>query len=245
MPVSYRHTVQIDSRDMDCFNRCRASALLGHLQEAAVQAAETGGFGRDVLMRQYNCFWMLTRIWFHLNRPLMWEEYLTIHTWHRGGKHALMYRDFDLYVGDEPIGESVSAWVLANADSRKLMKLGSIPALDETWGGDLCKTRLLTRLKMPKEMSELDRRVTHYSDTDINGHVNNTRYADFACDALRMDLLPDSCYLQEMQINYTAECRPGETLILENGRDGNTSFINGRDEDGKRRFEASLVFADC
>ena len=49
----------------------------------------------------------------------------------------------------------------------------------------------------------------HYSDTDVNGHVNNTRYADFACDAVELDKLPPEQFLAEMQIGYLAECRPG------------------------------------
>lgn len=50
----------------------------------------------------------------------------------------------------------------------------------------------------------------HYSDTDVNGHVNNTRYADFACDAVELDRLPENQFLTEMQIGYLAECRRGD-----------------------------------
>ena len=56
-----------------------------------------------------------------------------------------------------------------------------------------------------------------YSDTDINGHVNNTRYADFVCDALRLEGLPRSRFLSELQIGYTAESRAGDVLTLEVG----------------------------
>ena len=84
------------------------------MQEAATQAAEHGGFGREVLLEQHNGFWMMTRVWVRLDRPLHWGEELTVHTWHRGGKSAVSYRDYDLYVGEEHVGEGVSAWVLAH-----------------------------------------------------------------------------------------------------------------------------------
>ncbi len=242
MPLSYRHTILIDSRDVDGHNHCKASALLGHLQEAATQAAESGGFGRTALMEQYGAFWMLTRMWFHLDRPLTWEEEITIHTWHRGGKSALMYRDYDIYVGNRHVGEAVSAWVLTQVENRRILRLGSIPSLADTWGGDLCKKRTLQKIRLPEQMEEVDRRPMRYSDTDLNGHVNNTRYADFACDALRMDLLPPDRFLQEMQIGYLAECRPGELLILEAGGEENSPCLRGLDESGKPRFEASLSF---
>ena len=41
-----------------------------------------------------------------------------------------------------------------------------------------------------------------YSDTDINGHVNNTRYADFVCDALELENLSQDRFLSQMQIGY-------------------------------------------
>lgn len=244
MPQSYRHTVRIDSRDVDGRNQCKASALLGHLQEAATQAAESGGFGRAILLDTCHAFWMLTRMWFHLDRPLVWEEEITIHTWHRGGKSALMYRDFDLCAGQQPVGEAVSAWVLADRDSRRLLRLGSIPSLADTWGGELCKTRTLHKIRLPAVLTEVDRRPMRYSDTDLNGHVNNTRYADFVCDALRMDLLPPERFLQEMQLGYLAECRPGETLILERGGTETAPFLRGTDEAGRPRFEASVSFGE-
>ena len=244
MPLSYRHNVIIDSRDVDGNNQCRASALLGHLQEAATRAGEDGGFGRTALMGRYNAFWMLTRIWFHLDRPLRWLDEVTIHTWHRGGKTAMMYRDFDIYMGDARVGEAVSAWVLVDIDSRHILRLGSIADLADTWGGDLCKTRLLRKIPMPAGRKELDRRPMHYSDTDMNGHVNNTRYADFACDALRMDRLDPEHYLQEMQIGYLAECRAGEQLILSCAGTAEDPFVCGEDEAGKPRFEASLSFRE-
>ncbi len=37
-------------------------------------------------------------------------------------------------------------------------------------------------------METAGRRLLHYSDTDLNGHVNNNRYADFACDAMEIEI---------------------------------------------------------
>ena len=71
--------------DADGRGICKASALLNHLQVAAALAAEDGGFSREMLVERYGAFWMLARSWFHLNRPLRWEDEITIRTWHRSG----------------------------------------------------------------------------------------------------------------------------------------------------------------
>ena len=245
MALSYRHTAMIDSRDVDGLGCCRASALMGHMQEAATMAAESGGFGRDVLMEHHRGFWMLTRMWYRLERPLHWGEKLTVHTWHRAAKGVVSYRDYDLYVGEEYVGEGVSAWVLASADDHKLMRLNGVTEMATTDGGELCKSKLLSKLKAPEELQQTDRRLTRYSDTDINGHVNNTRYADFACDALRMDKLPKEKFLAEMQIGYLAECQAGEELdVLSGVQEDGSTYICGNDAQGKARFEASLLFRE-
>ena len=239
MSQFYEQTIRLTGMDADGRGICKPSALLDHLQIAAGFAAEEGGFGRETLVEKYGAFWMLARSWFRLERPLRWEDRLTIRTWHRGGQAATLYRDYDLYVGREPVGECVSAWVLARQSDRQLLRLSAIRELDNTGGGALCKDKKLSKLRLPDGLREADRRRTRYSDTDINGHVNNTRYADFACDALEMEKLEAGTFLSQLQIGYLAECRPGEELRLMAGQEGETRFV----EDGKSRFEAALIFS--
>lgn len=241
MSVWYEYKTKIDTRDVDGRSGCRPSALLGYLQEAATLAAETRGFGREVLLRNYGAFWMLARLWYRLDRPLRWGEELTIHTWHRGGKSASMYRDFDLYVDGTRVGEGVSVWVLVQLEDRKMLRLSQISELADTGGGERNKDRLLSKLRMPEGMELAEQRLMHYSDTDINGHVNNTRYADFACDAIRADQLPEGVFVASMQLGYSAECRPGETISMLAGRQDQTWFVHGVDENGKTRFDAQLI----
>ena len=239
----YDHIVQINSRDVDGRGHCRPSALLGHLQEAATLAAERGGFGRDRLLQECDGFWMLARLWYRLERPLHWDETITIRTWHRGARTALMYRDFDIWAGEEKVGEAVSGWVLADMSTRKLLRLGSISVLENTDGGELCKDIILSKLRLPKEMEQVERRKMRYSDTDINDHVNNTRYADFACDVLGMEQLPEGMFLASMQLGYTAECRAGEEVILLKSGGGPEYYVKGVDDAGKPRFEVQAAFA--
>ncbi len=240
MSVWYEHKTVIDTRDVDGRSHCRPSALLGHLQEAATQAAERRGFGRDVLMDGYGAFWMLARLWYELKRPLRWGEELTIHTWHRGGRGASMYRDFDLYINGEWVGQAVSLWALVSLQERKMLRLAQIPELEGTGGGERNKDIVLSKLSLPKHMELAERRLMHYSDTDINNHVNNTRYADFVCDAIRADRLPADVFVSGMQLGYHAECRAGEYIDMLAAREEGGWFVHGIDETGKTRFDGQM-----
>ena len=239
MSFIYEHTARVDSRDVDGFGRCRPSALLGHLQQAATLAAEEIGVGRQTLMDGHGAFWMLARLWYELERPLTYGQELQIHTWHRGGKGASSYRDFDLYTDGAYVGQAVSVWALVQAEGRKMLRLSEVPGLEESHGGERSKSILLNKLRMPAELQEAERRLMHYSDTDINAHVNNNRYADFACDAIRAHELP-CCYVRQMQLGYTAECLPGEVITLLAGGEGEERFVRGVDESGKTRFDVAM-----
>ena len=244
MSCFYEETFTVDSRDIDGQYRCRPSAILGYLQEAATAHACELHVSREETLEKYNCFWMLARIWCRLERPLTWKERVTVRTSHRGGKGASIYRDFDLFVDGELVGEAVSTWVLADLDTRKLFHMSRLVEFADTTGGAYSKSMTLRRIHMPEGMEEEERRRMHYSDTDVNGHVNNTRYADFVCDAAHLEKLGHDRFLSEFQLDYTGECLPGEEITILTGTEEGKGYIKGVDQEGKPRFDAVLTFAD-
>lgn len=232
-----------DGKDTDARGNCRISALLGYLQRAAMTAASEGGFGHADLLERYGAVWMLARTWVRLIRPIRWDETITIKTWHRGNGGALSYRDYDIYINGILVGESVSGWVFANLKTRKLHRLSDIAELANTSGGDLCKEMTLGRWKIPQDALLTEERLMRYSDCDLNGHVNNTRYADFIQDALHQECRTNH-FLSEIQINYTRECLCGETLSICTQETDNIALVVGMDKDGKSRFEGRVIFSE-
>ncbi len=241
MYFTYEYT--IDSRDTDPFGQCRPSALLGLLQEAATEAAVALHVSREETLERYHCFWMLARIWYRLERPLRWNETVTVKTWHRGGKGASTYRDFDLYVNGVQVGEAVSTWVLADVDTRRLLRLSQVEEFQSTTGGDLCKEKTLGKLRLPEGMTLAEERRMRYSDADVNRHVNNSHYADFICDALHMERLGQGKFLSELRVSFLAECLPGETIRIHTGEAEGTWYVHGDDAEGKSRFDGALTLS--
>ncbi|MBM6884658.1 acyl-ACP thioesterase [Pseudoflavonifractor phocaeensis] len=241
--VFYEGEYRVDSRDVDQWYTCRPSALLGIFQEAAVAAACELHASREEMMNKYHLFWMLARLWYRLDRPLKWGERLTVRTWHRGGKGASTYRDFDLLVNGTPVGEAVSVWVVADAETHRLGRISGIEEFQGTDGGTLCKEKTISHLRMPQQMELADRRAMHYSDTDVNGHVNNVRYADFICDALHMERLGAGRFVSALQIGYLAECQAGETLELYTAEQDGLWYVHGADSAGKSRFEGTVALS--
>lgn len=244
MGTFYEGQFRVDSRDVDLFNQCRPSAVLGILQEAATQAALALGASGPEIRAKYNCLWMVTRSWVELDAPLRWNDLVDVKTWHRGGSGASTYRDFDLSRDGKPIGQGTTIWVMVDADSRKLFRIKDLTEFQGTDGGELCKSVKLHRIPMPEEFDSRTRRDLRYSDTDINGHVNNIHYADFACDSLHLEELGRGKFVRSLQIGYVNECRAGETIWVDTAARGDELLARGAGEDGVERFEFSLTLAD-
>lgn len=241
MDVFYERTYPTDFRDLDLFGHVRPSAVLGLLQEAATQAACELHLSGPELRDRYNAFWMLARVRYELKRPLLWDEPVTVKTWHRGGKAAVMYREFDLSVGEEPVGQALSAWVLADREDHKLLHLSGIGEIENTGGGSLCRTDTLRKLRLPGDLTSVEERRLHYSDTDWNGHVNNTRYADYVCDALKLEKLGKGKFVSRLQLCYLTECLAGESIRLLTGRSEEGLCVRGEALDGEERFRGILT----
>lgn len=241
MSVTYEMNFTVDSRDVDLTGCARPSALLGYLQEAATMAALDLHVSGPETIAKYNCFWMIARIWVRMDAPLRWNDAFTVRTWHRGARGASTYRDFDVIRNGTVIGEAVSTWVLADQDTYKLMRMERLEEFQGTDGGDLCKSVTLHRVKLPPELPGEEPRTMRYSDTDINGHVNNVKYADFACDALHLENLLEGKFVSELQIGYINQCRAGERLTVRTAAEADRCWARGVGPDGGERFHCMLA----
>ena len=244
MSTFYEMELRVDSRDVDLFNQCRPSALLGLLQEAATQAALALGVSGPELLEKYNCLWMVTRSWAKLDAPLRWNDMVRVKTWHRGVSGVSSYRDFDIFREGKPVGQGVMQWVMVDADSRQLYRMKDLTEFQGTDGGGLNKSVKLRRVPLPDAFDGRARRDLRYSDTDINGHVNNIHYADFACDSLHLERMGREKFVRSLQIGYVNECRAGETIWVDTAVRGDDWFARGEGEDGEKRFEFSLTLGD-
>ena len=231
----------VDSRDVDLFGLCRPSALMGILQEAATRASMALKVSGPEVREKYNALWMINRIWVELEAPIRWNDTLHIKTWHRGGSVASSYRDFDLYRDGRKIGQAVTGWVLVEADSHRLLRMKDVAEMQGTDGGELLKTVRLHRAPQPGVWEASAPREMRYSDTDINGHINNAHYADFACDALHLERALAGKFVRELQFDYTGECMAGETVRIDTAAEGDRLFARGEGEDGTARFDCVLT----
>ena len=241
MQAIYEKTFTIRTTEVDMASNCRPSALLGFFQELATDHADDLEISRDYLVEEYHAVWLLARMWLRLDRPLKMGEKVTIRTWHRGAEKLFMYRDFDILSHGEPVGEAVSAWIVADLESRKMLRPSSVAHIASSPFPETVKDRQLKPLRPPKEALPAYEKIIRWSDVDLNGHMNNTKYADAAMDAFSMEELRDN-FLSEMYLNYSLECVPGETITVSRAETAEGWYVEGAGG-GTRRFETLLKFS--
>lgn len=238
-PPILEKTYAVGPGETDPAGRCRPSALSAFLQDAATEHAQDLGVSREVLLARGGVFWVLARSWFSLTRPILSGERLRVRTWPRGTRGAMFYRDFDLDIEGRPVGEAVTAWVMADWSARRPVRPQTVAGLLIPSAPELAKAVSLGKLPRPDTLTPAGDRRAMYSDLDINNHVNNVRYTDFVCDALRLERRPEA-WMAELQVNFQAQLEAGEDLrLFTSGLPDGRFFVAGRDERALPRFEAA------
>lgn len=243
MEKIYKKDYSVGPGETDPFALCRPSALLGFLQDAATLHSEALGLARDDLISRVGAVWVLSRIRYEIKRPLRSGEAVTVHTWPSAAKGALVGRDFDIFVAGELVGEAFSGWAVLDISARRPMRPGVVYDGFEGIPPEKNKDRELLRLRRATGADPAGVRAVRYSDLDINGHLNNVRYADIICDAAGFESLSGR-FARAMQINFLSECLPGDMIELECARESETVFVAGTCG-GARRFESETILEGC
>jgi acyl-ACP thioesterase len=150
---------------------------------------------------------------------------------------ALLIRDKE---GNELL-RLISLWVLMDLNSRAMILPGKsgVEVTGTLRGTELTTPRAIATRTMEQSME----RTVLFSDVDRNGHMNNTRYLDWA-----LDLLPSPFHegrtLREFTVCYMTESREGQTLSLgwTLAEDGSLQVDGTRN--GERIFAAMMQFED-
>ncbi len=242
MSEAFQTKRQISISDCDARGRIRPSSLLVLMQEVGEIHASNLGLSRTQLLQNGMC-WVLYRQRTVMAELPPFQENILATTWPAPVEGPLFPRCF-VFEGEDgqPLGSAIAAWVLMDIQTRR-------PLRPSVLAEDLPPCLRPLPLPIPGMLrvtggESLGSRIVRYSDVDVNGHMNNTRYIDWICDALDYSTLAAKG-LAEWQVNYLAEARPGETIALSSLNDGNDILFAGkREEDGRAIFEAKAVLGE-
>ncbi len=222
----------------DLHGYVRPGAVQGLLLEAATRQLEEIGAGRDRTLALLDAVWVLVRIRLELEKPLICCRPVQVTTWSADAKGAGFQRETEFHAEGELIGRGVSLWCLADRATHKLLRPAALLEKVDLKTAGPQRFPSPARLRPPVREGEPYFHTVRYSDVDMNGHLHNARYTDICCDALGLER--SGAWVRAFQINYTAECLPGERIAVYTEREGDAFLLCGVGPDEKNRFEAEF-----
>ena len=201
----YAETFLADSK-----GRMRPSNICSSMLNFAYRHAEARGFGSTSSLG-----WVIARMGVHVERVPLEKERLRVDTWIRNLYHG--FTDRCVRMVDEDGNEVVSmiaTFAMIDLETRTSVDLnGNIGvAMNGCLVPDeqLALRRIPSINRTPVEEVTFKRRP-HYSDIDVNGHMNSIRYIDHILDAMPIEYIK-SHDLTDIVVAYMQEGSATEEL---------------------------------
>ena len=238
MPYTEQHILRTCECDME--RRWKPSAILEAMQEIATAHCNSVNLGRDVT-DALGVVWILSRCRVEFTRlPRIGEEY-TLETFPQLVRHLFFPRAHMFRGGDGAvIGGASSLWMLMDINTRKTV--GNPDVASRLPAEEGAPVRMPGTVRPPRDAEPMRGEILpQYTDFDLNGHVNNTKYMDWCWNALGFDGLEGRAFTA-FEVNYDREVRRGEVIQTELYRtDGAVTFLGFHG--GERCFGIQLSLA--
>jgi acyl-ACP thioesterase len=243
----HTETYEVTLGDADYRREMRLSALLRLFQDAAGHHADRLGAGFEDLLSM-GITWVLVRIRVEVERMPRLGEKITVETWPREPGSLEFFRDFLVLdaQGNELV-RGLSVWTLLDVQERKIRRSSVLADRFPAPCGRMALDVRLTRQKELTHPREAYSRVVGYSDLDLNGHLNNTRYMDLMMDCFSLE--EHRLYgVRSVEMAFTSEVLPGETLEMSadvsRAGQGTVRLEGRRREAGKTAFRAEVTIVE-
>lgn len=230
----FEHKFKIGFRDVGKSNKITNKGLLGYLEDTAGMHSDLVGYGLNDIYKT-NLTWILLNWKVQVFKRPLYGESILVKTWARNTIKFYTFRDFEVYNNkNELIAIATTKWVLMDAKAMTLTKIPDEliskynPENKAVFGNE----KEIGKLDFPTEYESMFPYTIQRKDIDINRHVHNVTYLDFA-----YEILPESVYnninLNTFEILYKKETKLGETIKCFYSKVDNSHFVVMKTEDEK------------
>lgn len=213
------------------------SSYLNWCGELAGAHLASRGILREAMLEEDQVF-LLNRVSYLCFSPAKYGDIVTLKTWEHSVKGAHFYRCFALERNGERLCESISDWSLVAPRSRKILR-----PTDYRYEFLLIEAPITAQINKNKipELPAVGSHTVRFSETDGNGHLNNSNYGSFITDhapASVAERLEGGGILRSAEIAFLKEARQRDNIEIHADCGGGGLLMYGCFPDGKRCFEA-------
>lgn len=207
----YEKLFRVRTYEVDLARKLRPTVLLNYLQDAAGDHARQLGIAVGDLMRR-NLTWVLSRYHLRFLADAGTGAVIRIRTWPSSREGLFSCREFEVLGTDgTPLAIATSSWAVVDLATRRPVRLA-----DHLPDYPLLSQRIMEDdfgplPRLMEAANELPFRVRR-SDLDLNRHVNNVVYAEWALESVPPEIA-DGFRLTELEIAFRAEALYGDWVM--------------------------------
>lgn len=224
--------------DFDCYERITPSAVLDLFQEVAGAHAEELGSGFHALAEQ-KMLWVIVRAKYEVVKQPRFHTCITAKTWPLPPTRVGFQREYLIEDSDgNVLIKGTSDWVIIHSEERRLVPAGNIYPQDHVFCTDRNFDGKTAKIRDFEAENASFTVIPAFCDLDMNGHVNNTKYANFLMNALKLE---KDDVIDTFQTDYHHEVQSGVPLELHIKRDGKEILAKGLDRNGEKMFFSKIT----
>lgn len=216
----YNSSFSLYTHDVDASHHATLIYYLQVMQEVASSHSHYRNLGIQQLNTS-GMTWVLARTRITISKYALWTEQFSVQTWPQALWKLFFPRGTKAFDSEgNELFKAISQWVVLDISSRRPLKPTSLvesfglPSEDIHYSPDLGK-RLVYSEQDLTLISEHKPEIL-YTDTDINGHVNNIRYVQWMLASLP-DVFQDAYEVSEFDVSYLAETLRTDSVFVRTG----------------------------
>ena len=235
--MTYEKCYELRANDFDCYDRIHPSAILSLFQDVAGIHANELGIGFDELMARQT-IWVLTKVRYELVGTPRRYQRVRVRTWPLPPARVNFRREYVMETEDgRVLVQGTSEWVIVHSEKRRVLPAANVYPGDD-YCTDTCFPGRLAKVPAFEIAGEGREVVPTFTQLDINGHINNTFYANFVLDALAPE---EGEAVTALQIDYHRELLAGQTFTLHLQRGEGEVLARGVSGEGEVMFSCGLT----
>ncbi len=206
-------------------------------QDAAGRHAMELGIGFPQLAEKHQ-MWIVSGVEYQVVATPRMYDTVRIVTWPLPAPSVTCRREYRMETLDgKVLVKGTSDWAIVDADQRKLLRAREVYPQGLSYCTDLSVEGKMPRLKEFEPAGEGVTFTPGYAQLDMNGHVNNTKYANLILDCLSFG---EEDTIKEFQIHYRKELMAHQPVTVYTLREGNTIYAMGKNREGELMFSGRI-----
>lgn len=236
--MKYQENYNVKFHDTDVNEVISASNILKLMQETSMRHMKARKPSYEELLSDKKAF-ILSNIRLEIYNPIYAYEDVEVKTWACPSRGFSFLRSYSIERNGETMAEANTTWALVSTEARRLYKVADVDLSNYDTEEQLTLENPL-RIRIPAEaqLSLIGEYTVRYTDTDLNGHMNNTNYPDMLVNCMAN---PEKIRIKSIAISFLSDIKRGESVKIYTVKTDGKHYFRSIKEDGSTNIEAEII----